>query len=277
MAAKFYKPKGMTYTQLCIWIDNNFYKPDCDKELAFKYMYIIAYMLASKAKYFTNIDDYDGYASYLAYSTYQRMSNPNKIPLRSVLNYMKKIMRFRKIAYLKTTFSEVIDSDYNKNWNGDLYTEKTKQSLESRGHDQLQNITLDLLNSIPKSVKNSIPKVYSNNKVLSHNLYLSALLTLLSSFVLPNKNEAYLESKQESSPTFNNANYYNKYLDDDLILWHLPSSMENTVILIINKVKRELFDDLQDIISDSKMSEDEYKNIFNDLIFGENDEPFENN
>ena len=46
---------------------------------------------------------------------------------------------------------------------------------------------------------------------------------------------------------------------------------------MINKVKRELFDDLQDIISDSKMSEDEYKNIFNDLIFGENDEPFENN
>lgn len=77
-------------------------------------MYIIAYMLASKKKYFTNIDDYDGYAQYLAFSTYTRMTNADKNQIKSVLNYMKSIMRFRKIGYQKETFSEVIDSEYNK-------------------------------------------------------------------------------------------------------------------------------------------------------------------
>ena len=78
-------------------------------------MYILAYMLACKAKYFNNVDDYDGYAYYLAYSTFQRMSNQKLDRLRSVLNYMKKIMRFRKSTYQKETFTEVINPDYNKN------------------------------------------------------------------------------------------------------------------------------------------------------------------
>ena len=30
MAARYTKPKGMKYTDLCIYIDNNIYKPNCD-------------------------------------------------------------------------------------------------------------------------------------------------------------------------------------------------------------------------------------------------------
>lgn len=92
MAARYTKPKGMKYTDLCIYIDNNIYKPNCDINLIFQYMYIIAYMLASKAKYFTNLDDYDEFAYYLALAAYKRMTDKDKVPIKSVLNYMKSIM-----------------------------------------------------------------------------------------------------------------------------------------------------------------------------------------
>jgi len=76
-------------------------------------MYLLGYMLASKAKYFTNIDDYDGYACYLAYDTFSRMKNPSKVRIKSVLNYMKSVMYFRKMSYQNETFAEIIDPVYN--------------------------------------------------------------------------------------------------------------------------------------------------------------------
>ena len=89
----------MRYVDLAIYIDNNIYEEDCDKEKIFEYMYVLAYMLASKARYFNNSEDYDGFATFLAYSTYQRMFDTDKARIKSVLNYMKSIMYFRKISY----------------------------------------------------------------------------------------------------------------------------------------------------------------------------------
>ena len=50
MSALYSKPKGMKYVDLAIWIDNNFYEPDCDRNKAFEYMYIHDF------KYFWNSD-----------------------------------------------------------------------------------------------------------------------------------------------------------------------------------------------------------------------------
>ena len=80
---------------------------------AFTYMYLLAYMLASKAKYFKNLNDYDGFAYSLAFSTYSRYMDPNKKKIKSVLNYMKSIMYFRKLTYDRETFCEVINPEYN--------------------------------------------------------------------------------------------------------------------------------------------------------------------
>jgi len=82
---------------------------------AFTYMYLLAYMLASKAKYFNTITDYDGFAYFLAYSTYSRYKDQSKKPVKSVLNYMKSIMYFRKLTYDRETFCEVINPEYNTN------------------------------------------------------------------------------------------------------------------------------------------------------------------
>ena len=44
------------------------------------------------------------------------------------------------------------------------------------------------------------------------------------------------------------------------------------VTLVINKVKNNLLSDIRDIIDDYKMTEEEYNNLFKDIIFGEPNE-----
>jgi hypothetical protein len=52
--------------------------------------------------------------------------------------------------------------------------------------------------------------------------------------------------------------------------------MKSVVVLVVNKVKCDILNDIKSVIDDYKMSEQEYKNIFNDIIFGENDNGYEN-
>ena len=77
-------------------------------------MYLLAYMLGCKAKYFHSINDYDGYAVYLAYATFTRMTDKEKPKIKSVLNYMKSIQYFRKLGYEKESYSEIIDPAFSK-------------------------------------------------------------------------------------------------------------------------------------------------------------------
>ena len=272
MAALYTKPKGMRYVDLAIWIDDNFYKEDCDRNKAFEYMYILAYMLACKKRWFTNIDDYDGYAYLLAYSTFQRMANPKVVKIKSVLNYMKSIMGWRKTTYQKEIFSEVINPDYYKDWNGDLYTEQNIARIESNNQDQVNIIVKDLISKLPETIFKSIPDHYLNNKLQRKNIYTSVLLSLLCEYTLPCVNKEFLEKKKQESLTFNSSEYYNKHLTNEVILWYLPQNMKSVVILVLNKVKTELLYDIKDIINDYKLSEEEYNNIFRDIIFGESNE-----
>jgi len=271
MGALYTKPKGMRYVDLCMWIDDNFYKEDCDRNKAFEYMYIIAYMLACKKKWFTNIDDYDGYAYLLAYSTYKRMSNTEN-PIKSVLNYMKSIMGWRKILYQGDTYKEVIDPDFQKSWNEDLFKENTKSRLESSNNEQIQGIVNDLIEKLPLSIKKSIPDFYTGNKLQSKNIYTSVLLSLLYEFTLPCVNKEFLERKEKESITFNSVDYYNKHLSSEIILWGLPESMRSTVQLVINRVKQDLLYDIREVIDSYKISDTEYNNLYKDLIFGDSNE-----
>lgn len=129
---------------------------------------------------------------------------------------MKSIMGWRKTTYQKEVFSEVIDPDYNKNWNGDLYTEKTIARLESNNHERVSSIVNDLIERLPSTIGKSIPSYYSG--VNRKNIYTSVLLSLLYEYTLPYVNKEFLDRKESESTTFNNAEYYNKHLDGGILL-----------------------------------------------------------
>ena len=70
-------------------------------------------MLAAKQKYFKTQSDYEEFASMLAYSTYQRMMNKEKSKIKSVLNYMKSVLYFRKCAFDVQKQQRIVDPKFD--------------------------------------------------------------------------------------------------------------------------------------------------------------------
>lgn len=260
----FKKPKDVRFVDMAIWIDENIYRDDCDLDKAFTYMYLLAYMLASKEKLFKNLNDYDNFAYYLAYSTFSRYQLKEKKKIKSVLNYMKSILYWRKLAYDRETFNEIISPEYNKGWDGDKYKSNQISSIETSLHTNiLQNSINDIFADVPKIVKNNIPKVYKMDSLLYNNLYTSVLLSLLSSYTLPKVDEEKYNKKLtvEYKSAFDEMSFYKKHLTKDIILWNIPDNMESVVQLIINKVNAELVSIIKDLSCDVKISDHEFEMI----------------
>lgn len=269
----FKKPKDVRYTDMCIWIDNNFYKPDCDYNQAYTYMWLLAYMLACKARYFNTKRDYEEYSSLLAYSTYQRMIDPDKTRIKSVLNYMKSIMYFRKGLYESQRHQEVINPEYDEAWDPAKYVDNCRSALEKSNHDRVEMCVCDIISELPCQIKKYIPKVYRSDKEVYNNIYKSCLLSLINKFTLPNISNDYLMSHLEDSPNFDEVKYYRKHLDEHIILWHLPESLEAVVMVIINKVSRWLINEIKDVVDSFKLSEEDYSAITSSafIVGGDNE------
>jgi len=242
---------------------------------AYEYMYLLAYMLGCKSKYFYSLNDYDGYASHLAYATYLRMTDKNKPQIKSVLNYMKSIQYFRKLGYEKEAYSEIIDPAYSKTWNSDKFVENYKQSLESENKIKLQESILELLKTTPTLIRKNIPVIYQNNRLTFLNVYISCLLTMINRVTLPNQCREYFDKKTENPSTFNEANYYRRHLDKDVILWNVPESMEDVINMIINKVNNVLADEIRSFSNEIKLSDEDFSSIIS-TAFGDNNETTNN-
>ena len=253
---------------MAIYIDNNFYKENRDDETCFKYMYLLAYMLASKSKWFKDERDYDGFAAFLARCVYQRMTDPNKIPVKSVLNYMKAISNFRRLAYLRETFNEVINPDYDTDWNNDLYIERTLNSF-SEQNTYLKSLYIeDFLKTVPSLIKKNIPSIYKTNPSLKHGLYISSLLSLLYRITLPSKREKYFKEKIEGKQNFNDDGFYVKHLDKDIIvLWDVPEDYTEVVRLILNKTKNSIISEIREISADFVIDEKYLQDSSKEIIF----------
>lgn len=46
------KPAGVTYVQMCMYVDANIYKEQKQENLLYEYIYHICYMLACKSHFF---------------------------------------------------------------------------------------------------------------------------------------------------------------------------------------------------------------------------------
>lgn len=257
----FGKPKGVSYTQMCIDIDREFYEDNPDYNKLFNYMWCLGYMLAAKRRYFNNTTDYEEFAAYMAYDTYKRMIDPTRSRVKSVLNYMKSVLFFRKCAFSSMKSREIIDPEFNKNWDPVTYTESYKESLEKSNRERITSYVIETFKNTPTMIKKYIPRVYRSDKKICENIYISCLLSLISKFTLSNSSKELLDSKLEVASTFNDVKFYRKHLDDDIIMWHLPSEFEPVVLVIINKIQRYIIDDISEILDTIKVSDHEFESI----------------
>ena len=257
----FKKPKDMRWVDLAMWIDDNFYKQDCDYNTAYEYMYLLASMLAAKRHYFSVQEDYEEFAASLAYDTYKRMSDETRPKIKSVLNYMKSIMSFRRAAFNIQKRQKIIDPQFDTEWDSVNYVEMYKEAYEASNRDILFDGVTSVLKLIPQTIRKNIPKVYKLDLCEYENIYISCMLSMLNKITLPQMYESKLNTRLETTPSFDEVKYYKKYLDDEIILWHLDSSKKDIIRIILNKVNNWITNEIKSLSNDIKISDTEFANI----------------
>lgn len=209
------KKPPIRYVDMCIYIDNNIYKEDADTEKIYDYLVMLAYMLASKRKFFNKESDYDKFAHFLAKNVYARFKDkridwhtkidkqgnviknedgtdklfpPELTPIKSCLNYMKQILYARKCNYISEEFENSTNAnDIANNYAFKKYMEASVYSANTG----LFSCDIDLyFKTIDRVIKDEVYNgVYGNDKLLAWKLYTSLLISLTRNFKLSKRNK----------------------------------------------------------------------------------------
>lgn len=268
----FKKPPNMRYTQLAMFVDAHIRdKDEKTQQLCFEYIWHLFYILAVKGKMFNSGRDYDEYALYAAtqlYLRYKKEDNEkgaNLKPIKSCLNYIKRILYPLKVNYQKANFEQVFQE-------GSLQGNAPTQILDDKISD-IRNLNSSLvsvecnyyLSSIHSSIRGILEKTpYRNNKVILHNLYISCLLTFLKSITLSKRSLARLEDRKAKKLSLEgvlDGLYARESREDNIVLYHLDPSMHNYVAFLFNKIKKEVVKDLNYIIGSYEPSESVIKDL----------------
>lgn len=72
------KPSDIKYTEMAMYIDNNFWTEGKNDDLCYKYMRLLIYMVACKGKMFANFQDYEDFSSISTSTLYERFLKRRK-------------------------------------------------------------------------------------------------------------------------------------------------------------------------------------------------------
>ncbi len=234
------KPENIRYVDMAIWIDTHAYTNDSNENLLYEYLYHLANMLAHKHSYFTTSEDYDQFALYTASKLFSRLKNSELPPIKSILNYIKKIIYPYKVDY---------DAEFRKDGNADIQIIYTGDfNLGSYLIDEANiferiNFTSSL-SSIDRVVYAHLSKIpVRKNSSEWVNIYISCMLTLLNSITLSKYNLKKCEHiKKDKSHTIDHI--YTTLRHAKPILFHLDKKYENYIYILVNEIRRAISKEL---------------------------------
>lgn len=264
------KPKNISYVKMCMYFDEHIYdSPETrDDTTLYHYLYYISYMLACKKHYFRNYEDYDGFAVFSATKIYMRIINNAKNPnskmkhIKSILNYMKSILYPLKVDYQKEHFNQVITPNPEKGITTDRITSSIKDSIQSDYMAGLENAILTDIHYLPHNIARAVDDTpYMDQPVMRYRLYMSCLLSFLSSVTLSNPNREKLRrydlrSKDTDERDGFLSEMYQNEKAHSLILWRLPPEMGRLVEVLTNRVRESFVKDLKDTESSFELTDD---------------------
>lgn len=257
------KDPKIKYWEMAKYIDDHVREKDCDEQKIFEYMYHLFYVLSVKAKMFKCGADYDNYALYGATQLFMRYRkeniNPKLKPIKSSLNYIKRILHPVRIDYQQDNFAEMftedsLDAESLNQMNVDALSKARVYGSELLGVDY--KYCLSQASSTVRTILKESP--YCKNKVMMHNLYLSCLLTLLKTLTLSNKNQSRLDNKLGKKLPVDNLldQIYAQECQDDVVLFHLDPSLRNYVDTLVKRTKHKMAKDLLYLIGSYTLSDD---------------------
>ena len=267
------KPDDITYTQMAIWIDEHVYSDNCDDEVLYRYLYYLSEMLARQSDYFRTAHDYDQYSLYCASTLFMRLRNEKQFEqdesgnfkmekIKSILNYLKtvsypyKIDYERKIKNSDEMSDEVISlSSANVN---NLITEVISYYDDC----SFQYVS----NNIISAVRQHLSKIpHKKHSTEWNNIYLSCLLTLLSS-ISPTKKQLLRIDNTKSRRNLTVERVYTELRYSEPVLFHLPQSMSNYITILVNQIRHVIAADISwtsdyDVSASSSMKSMIYDSI----------------
>lgn len=260
------KPGNITYVEMAIYFDKHIKKEDRDDNILYQYLYHLVYMLASKARYFHNFEDYDHFALYAATKIYMRCINQETTekPIKSILNYIKAVIYPLKVDYQKEMYDEVINPDVDERINGERLKDNLQAPIQADYQRGLMEEIHYQINRLPEYIANVIKESpYKNDKLMCRRLYLSVLLSFINGVTLSNAGVEKIKRRELRDLDTDNTTF--KMLEKEkglsTILWRLDESLFNYIEMLTNKVRKKFGRDLIELKQSFVLPESEINAI----------------
>ena len=251
------KDPNVSFTDMCIYIDNHIYDENCDFEKCYEYMYHIFYILAVKDRFFNSAKDYDEYALYGATRLFLRYQKKQLNIIKSVLNYVKRILYPTKVEYQSQTFNQNFKQDVEEDVVKNLQ-ESMHASAASQNDSLMRTEFQYYLEKIPRTIRASIKDIpYSSDKGMMHNIYISCLLSILNSITMSNENRRRIQNKLDRNLPVDNLmeSIYRDERQDSTILYNLDKSMYNYISTLVKRILSSIRKDLVYILGSYEPSD----------------------
>ncbi len=269
------KPKDLKYVDMCKEFDEEFYsgKDVRNDSKLFKYMYLVYYMFASKAHLFSNMDDYDKYAQYAASTIYRRYLKKEREgeKIKSLKNYAETTFRHLKTSFQKEEFNRVVGAGYDDEEAeamGKYMLSAIQPSYAEDLYEDMQNLLAIFPKTVYKVIKQS---PYRHDKLMCKRLYISCLLTFISSITLCAENAKKLERKADKEGIDESKidTYYcrllNKEKDKPAVLWKLDDKYADYVKVLTNKARYLLNNKISDTKNKYVLPDDAVEAVMSNL------------
>lgn len=252
----FQKKSNESWTGLCKYFDENFYKEDRNDTECFRAMYLIYYMLACrqfpKGLPYSYYDEFAYYAASTIYMRFIKKQN-NGEKIKSLLNYAKATLAFLKIMYQKESYRQVTNpNDEEELKDVQEYRDMLRDSIQENtlSDDGFYAFMIDTFKDAPRYIINRLNKTpYKKDKVMMKRLYMSCLLTFISDCTLSNKQLERIMAKKSKGQNISSdtiSKMLSKTRDDGVILWRLDDSYKGYVELLITLTKKDMMDEIEE-------------------------------
>lgn len=248
------KPKNVTLTDMCIYIDKTAYTNEHDAQTIYEYLYFLVRYFAMKERWFRRIEYYDDFAIFGATRVYMRLVNEKQFqensklrPIKSILNYLKSTIYPMKVDFEQSTYFQTITCSENEDYiqyNFDNVISSCRDFVNSTAFD----LMLEGIGPICNECIECIP--YSFDKVTKYSIITSVKLTLLNQLTLTDYSKRYLQ-RLISNNRLNDVNIEEAfdYIKDEVKLYHLDNSFQDLILVIVRKLKSKIARELSDLVS----------------------------
>ena len=263
--------RGRRTVDLCIYVDNNAYSPDVDKEQLFDALYNIAYSVSFKHKMLPKFEDYEPFALFAASKLYMRLTNPKQFLPDDDPKKLKKVKSI--LNFLKTTMYPMVVDYQQENYAQRFSLEDKRKDLVETAkdlrHEVVKRVTKQFSDILAvefeyyfKKICNTIKSFlqttpYCEDKVVMHNLYMSCLMTLINQITLSNANKERLQNKVDKgyrTDDFINRIYKEEQISS-VVVYHLPDSMYNYISTLVCRIRKLIINDLRDLVGSAQPTE----------------------